>query len=88
MTKAGSLSPDLQSVTEDPALVSTLGALQGVPAEGVGRDEGSAAGEGIPAKPRADCAGGGALGPRLLRPLKSALSNGCEDLVIDVPTFS
>lgn len=51
MTGAESLSLDTQPVTEIPSTLSLSGALRGFPAEGGGRDFGSAVGEGFPQHP-------------------------------------
>lgn len=48
MTGAGSLSPGALTRHENSLRTLTLGALRGSPAEGVGRDQDSAAGEGFP----------------------------------------
>jgi hypothetical protein len=48
MTGVGDLFSNLQPVTENRSALSLSGALRGFPAEGVGRDLGSAAGEGFP----------------------------------------
>ncbi len=48
MTGAESLSLGTQPVTEIPSDLSLWGRCGGLPAEGVGRDKGSAAGEGFP----------------------------------------
>ncbi len=48
MTGAGSLSPGALTRHEKSLRTLTLGAVRGAPAEGVGRDQASAAGEGFP----------------------------------------
>ena len=57
MTGVGDLFPDPQPVTEIRSALSLWGRCGDLPAEGVGRDEGSAAGEGFPRQTRADKAG-------------------------------
>ena len=48
MTGAESLSLGTQPVTENLSALSLSWGVAGLPAEGVGRDSGSAAGEGLP----------------------------------------
>ena len=48
MTGAESLSVSAQPVTENLSALSLSWGDAGLPAEGVGRDSGSAAGEGLP----------------------------------------